>query len=194
MHNISSPGKIYVIDVEAHQAGIPYADSFFIFNHFCLVRMSDSESRLSVYSQIKYKKSVWGLVKTFIEKNTWAGMEDFYQSMSKSLLVEAEALLAGEASAAAVVKRKNRIARHRRVRAGHNNNNANENTICPAAASSGDSSPNARTSKLKMCALGQKNNPKILSALVSQFVGSDRPMNAADSPTCCSWSNRLCLL
>jgi len=147
MLNISSPGRLYVIDVEANQAGIPYADSFYIINHFCLVKMSDTESRLTIYSQLKYRKSVWGLVKTFIEKNTWSGMDDFYQALSKALTVEAEALLAGESAAAAAVKRKNRIARHRRVRAGHINNNTNEITVCTAAASSGDSSPNSRAGR-----------------------------------------------
>lgn len=43
---------------------------------------------LSVHAQIKYKKSIWGVVKGFIEKNTWAGLEDFYGSLLQSLQSE----------------------------------------------------------------------------------------------------------
>lgn len=39
----------------------------------------------SVYAQIKYKKSVWGVVKSFIEKNTWAGLEDFFSALVRAL-------------------------------------------------------------------------------------------------------------
>ncbi|XP_065336254.1 protein Aster-B isoform X2 [Cloeon dipterum] len=167
MSPVSSPGKIYVIDVEANQSGIPYADSFYIINHFCLVRLSDNECRLSVNSQLKYRKSVWGLVKTFIEKNSWSGLEEFYRALSKALTAEAEALLAGEATSV-VVKRKNRIARHRRVRAGQ---------LIVTSEASGSTS---------LAAAGEGSST-VRAALVSQFVGGDRPMNAADSPTCCSW-------
>lgn len=40
---------------------------------------------LSVYVQIKYVKSVWGVIKGFIERNIWNGMNDFYKALLKSL-------------------------------------------------------------------------------------------------------------
>lgn len=43
---------------------------------------------LSVYVQIKYIKTVWGVIKGFIEKNAWAGMENFYKELLKSLQSE----------------------------------------------------------------------------------------------------------
>lgn len=43
---------------------------------------------ISVYAQIKYIKSVWGVVKTFIEKNTWAGLEDFFSALINALQKE----------------------------------------------------------------------------------------------------------
>lgn len=43
---------------------------------------------LSVYVQIKYTKSVWGVVKGFIEKNVWNGLEDFYKSLVNALQFE----------------------------------------------------------------------------------------------------------
>ena len=38
-------------------------------------QVGDSESLLTVLCDIKYRKTPWGLVKTFIEKNCWAGIE-----------------------------------------------------------------------------------------------------------------------
>ena len=37
---------------------------------------------------IKYRKTVWGIVKTFIEKNTWNGLEDFYANLARALHAE----------------------------------------------------------------------------------------------------------
>jgi len=48
----------------------------------------DDSTVMSVHAQIKYKKSVWGVVKGFIEKNTWLGLEDFYDSLSKALMAD----------------------------------------------------------------------------------------------------------
>lgn len=48
----------------------------------------DDSTVMSVHAQIKYKKSVWGVIKGFIEKNTWLGLEDFYEALSKALMVE----------------------------------------------------------------------------------------------------------
>jgi hypothetical protein len=48
----------------------------------------DDSTVMSVHAQIKYKKSVWGVIKGFIEKNTWVGLEEFYESLSKALLAE----------------------------------------------------------------------------------------------------------
>jgi len=43
---------------------------------------------LSIHTQIKYKKSIWGVVKGFIEKNTWAGVEDFFGAQLHALQSE----------------------------------------------------------------------------------------------------------
>ena len=60
----SQPGVIYVIDAECTPMGIPYADSFSVLNRYCLTRVSKETSRLRVTSEVKYKKSVWGVVKS----------------------------------------------------------------------------------------------------------------------------------
>ncbi|XP_059095137.1 protein Aster-A-like [Tigriopus californicus] len=87
-------GEIYAIHVETVNSGIPYADSFFVTSHFCLTRVSKETSRLVVWSNIKYKKSVWGFVKSIIEKNTWLGLEEFYNELSRDLKIGAAQLAA----------------------------------------------------------------------------------------------------
>lgn len=38
MRNCSVPGQLYSIDITSTNAGIPYADSFKIEAHYCLLR------------------------------------------------------------------------------------------------------------------------------------------------------------
>uniref|UniRef100_A0A1B6EAL1 VASt domain-containing protein n=1 Tax=Clastoptera arizonana TaxID=38151 RepID=A0A1B6EAL1_9HEMI len=91
MLSCSKPGDMYAIEIESYNSGIPYADSFFIATHFCLTRGSHSlESTINVYCQIKYRKSVWGLVKSFIEKNCWTGLEEYYTALINALKTECE--------------------------------------------------------------------------------------------------------
>ncbi|XP_053961524.1 protein Aster-B isoform X2 [Anastrepha ludens] len=88
MRECSKPGELYSIDVISVNAGIPYADSFSVLLHYCLVRTVDDHTMLSVHAQIKFKKSIWGVVKGFIEKNTWAGMEEYFGAMLQALQSE----------------------------------------------------------------------------------------------------------
>ncbi|XP_025830543.1 GRAM domain-containing protein 1B isoform X2 [Agrilus planipennis] len=106
MQPCSKPGFLYSIDIEITNAGIPYADSFYVMAHYCLQRVSDTHSSLVVFAQIKYRKSVWGLVRGFIEKNVWVGMEDYFSTLAKALHLEGDEVL-GPA-----VKRKSRRRRH----------------------------------------------------------------------------------
>merc|ERR1719419_215729 len=114
MRNTSRPGQIYLIDVDAINTGIPYADSFYVTQHYCLCRVtpqdpdfvpgSKDSSRLTLVSNIVYKKTVWGIVKTFIEKNAWAGMEDWNVNITRALLEECE--VAAGASGSSLKKSK----------------------------------------------------------------------------------------
>lgn len=51
-------------------------------------RTVDDHTMLSIYVQLKFTKSVWGVVKGFIEKNVWCGLEDFYKDLLKALQSE----------------------------------------------------------------------------------------------------------
>lgn len=59
----SRPGQLYSIDVETVNAGIPYADSFYVLVHYCVEKVTDLESQLTIYAQIKFRKNVWTIVK-----------------------------------------------------------------------------------------------------------------------------------
>ncbi|KAK9871360.1 hypothetical protein WA026_011625 [Henosepilachna vigintioctopunctata] len=86
----SRPGVLYSVTTESISGGVPYADSFYIETHYCIKKISDKQSSLAVYAQIKFKKSVWGLVKGMIEKNCWSGLEDYFLALSKALQTEGE--------------------------------------------------------------------------------------------------------
>ncbi|XP_011700392.1 PREDICTED: GRAM domain-containing protein 1B-like [Wasmannia auropunctata] len=99
----SRPGHLYCIDVESVNAGIPYADSFSVSTHYCMNNIAENETSFMIYSQIKYKKSVWGFVKSVIEKNCWSGLEEYSNSLIKALTVESE-----EGNGSGLLKRKTR--------------------------------------------------------------------------------------
>lgn len=40
---------------------------------------------LRVSTELRYRKQPWGLVKTFIEKNFWSGLEDYFRHLGERL-------------------------------------------------------------------------------------------------------------
>lgn len=44
----SKPGYLYSIDVESINAGIPYADSFSVFLHYCMSSISENETSITI--------------------------------------------------------------------------------------------------------------------------------------------------
>lgn len=48
----------------------------------------DDSTFMSVHAQVIFKKNVWGVIKGFIEKNTWVGCEEFYDSLKDALVAE----------------------------------------------------------------------------------------------------------
>lgn len=92
LHKASQPGQVYAIDCDVQSTGVPYSDAFCVKSHYCLARLSDSRCRLRIYGCVRYKKSVWGLVKAVIEKNTLQGLEGFCNDLESALLREAERL------------------------------------------------------------------------------------------------------
>uniref|UniRef100_A0A2A4J2K9 VASt domain-containing protein n=1 Tax=Heliothis virescens TaxID=7102 RepID=A0A2A4J2K9_HELVI len=105
MNKCSKPGVLYSIDSTSENAGIPYADYFSVQVHYCLQRVTDSSTELALFGSVKYKKTMWPMIKTFLEKNTISGLEEFIRLL--------ESRLTAEADCAVPATRKSR--RHRRV-------------------------------------------------------------------------------
>ncbi|KAH9636263.1 hypothetical protein HF086_009459 [Spodoptera exigua] len=93
MNKCSKPGMLYSIDSTSDNAGIPYADYFSVQVHYCLQRVSDTVTELSIYGHVKYKKSMWPMIKTFLEKNTISGLEDFARVLESRLTSEADCVV-----------------------------------------------------------------------------------------------------
>lgn len=82
----SRAGHAYTVSVDAITPGLPYGDAFYTHHTYCLTRVSPGECRLRIHSQIKYKKSVWGVIKSFIERNAWSGLTEFFKQFEESFI------------------------------------------------------------------------------------------------------------
>ncbi|CAL8294300.1 unnamed protein product [Lota lota] len=78
----------YMVDAEVFTHDVPYHDYFFTQNRYCITRSSRRKCRLRVLTDVKYKKQPWGLVKSFINKNSWSGIEDYFKQLESELLEE----------------------------------------------------------------------------------------------------------
>ena len=82
---LSAEVEMFSIDTEAENSGVPYADSFSVITHNCLLETGPDSSRLIAKAEIKFKKELWGFLKDKIETNAWAGIKDYYESLGSSL-------------------------------------------------------------------------------------------------------------
>jgi VAD1 Analog of StAR-related lipid transfer domain len=85
MYPETRPGQFYLIDTECVNGGIPYGENFYVVNRYCISRVSSTKCRLRITSQIKYRKSVWGIVKNFIEKNAAAGIVESFNVLGRKV-------------------------------------------------------------------------------------------------------------
>ena len=58
--------RLYCIDTEAFNSGVPYADSFTVRTHVCLYKDEDNTTKLSVKAEIVFRKDLWNFLKTKI--------------------------------------------------------------------------------------------------------------------------------
>ncbi|XP_013075665.2 protein Aster-B-like isoform X1 [Biomphalaria glabrata] len=89
-YTMSKPGKIYHVDCECCNGGIPYADSFYMLLRYCLTRVSPTKCRIVVTGELKYRKHVMGMFRAMIEKSAVNGLTDYYRQLSAHLRREAE--------------------------------------------------------------------------------------------------------
>lgn len=88
MSKDSQTGQYYRIDAEVTTHDVPYHDYFYTHNRYCIIKTSKRKCRLRVSTDVCYRKQPWGLVKTFIQKNSWSGLEDYFKHLESDLLTE----------------------------------------------------------------------------------------------------------
>nr|XP_023700931.1 GRAM domain-containing protein 1C isoform X2 [Paramormyrops kingsleyae] len=102
-------GQHYLVEAEVYTHDVPYHDYFYTHNRFCISHNSKHECHLRVYTDVKYKRQPWGLVKSFIAKNSWSGLADYFRHLEAELLEEeAESAPVGGDSKAGGVRRRRR--------------------------------------------------------------------------------------
>ncbi|XP_067399039.1 LOW QUALITY PROTEIN: protein Aster-A [Emydura macquarii macquarii] len=84
-----------VVDSEVITHGIPYQDYFYTVHRYCISTLATGTARLRVSSEIRYRKQPWNLVRALIEKNTWNGVEEYFQHLGLAL-ARAEKMLLEE--------------------------------------------------------------------------------------------------
>ena len=84
--SLADGGKMICIDTEADNSGLPYADSFSVVTHSCLLEDTSGGSRLVAVAEIRFKRDLWGFLKDKIENNARTGIKDYYQSLVSSLI------------------------------------------------------------------------------------------------------------
>uniref|UniRef100_A0A3Q3VX28 VASt domain-containing protein n=1 Tax=Mola mola TaxID=94237 RepID=A0A3Q3VX28_MOLML len=87
LYKESRDGHYYLVDSEVYTHDVPYHDYFYTQNRYYIIRNSKRKCRL-VYTNVKYKKQPWGLVKSFITKNSWGAIEDHFRQLETELLEE----------------------------------------------------------------------------------------------------------
>ncbi|KAM7337764.1 hypothetical protein ACRRTK_003883 [Alexandromys fortis] len=123
MYKASQESECYVIDAEVLTHDVPYHDYFYTINRYTLTRVARNKSRLRVSTELRYRKQPWGFVKTFIEKNFWSGLEDYFRHLESELTKTESTYLAEmhrqspkeKANKSSAVRRRKRPHAHLRV-------------------------------------------------------------------------------
>jgi len=84
----SVAAKCYIVNCEVNNPNVPYGDKFFIMKRYCLTRCSDNVCRLRMTSEVQYRKGVWGMVKSIIEKNSREGISEYCDDLCTCLTEE----------------------------------------------------------------------------------------------------------
>ncbi|KAJ8400401.1 hypothetical protein AAFF_G00397840 [Aldrovandia affinis] len=89
----SQESECYIIDAEVITHDVPYHDYFYTLNRYMLTRVAKNKCRLRVSTELRYRKQPWGLVKGFIEKNFWSGLDENFRHLELELSKAEEGLL-----------------------------------------------------------------------------------------------------
>ncbi|KAJ8368904.1 hypothetical protein SKAU_G00089320 [Synaphobranchus kaupii] len=93
LYKASQESECYIIDAEVITHDVPYHDYFYTLNRYMLMRVAKNKCRLRVSTELCYRKQPWGLVKGFIEKNFWSGLDQNFRHLELELSKVEEVLL-----------------------------------------------------------------------------------------------------
>ncbi|KAG7282832.1 hypothetical protein CRUP_012221 [Coryphaenoides rupestris] len=93
LYKASQESECYIIDAEVITHDVPYHDYFYTLNRYMLTRVAKNKCRLRVSTELRYRKQPWGLVKGFIEKNFWSGLDENFRHLEMELSKVEEELL-----------------------------------------------------------------------------------------------------
>ncbi|CAL1574035.1 unnamed protein product [Knipowitschia caucasica] len=85
VYKASQENECYVIDAEVNAHDVPYHDYFYTVNRYVLTRVAKNKCRLRVSTELRYRKQPWSLVKTFIERSFWSGLDDYFKHLEVEL-------------------------------------------------------------------------------------------------------------
>ncbi|KAJ8275635.1 hypothetical protein COCON_G00073870 [Conger conger] len=81
LYKASQESECYIIDAEVIAHDVPYHDYFYTLNRYMLTRVAKNKCRLRVSTELRYRKQPWGLVKGFIERNFWSGLDEYFRHL-----------------------------------------------------------------------------------------------------------------
>ncbi|KAM6970430.1 protein Aster-B isoform 2-T2 [Aplochiton taeniatus] len=85
MYKASQESECYIVDAEVIAHDVPYHDYFYTLNRYMLTRVAKNKCRLRVSTELRYRKHPWGLVKGFIERNFWSGLDEYFRHLELEL-------------------------------------------------------------------------------------------------------------
>ncbi|KAL2096197.1 hypothetical protein ACEWY4_008345 [Coilia grayii] len=98
LYKASQESECYIIDAEVITHDVPYHDYFYTLNRYMLTRVAKNKCRLRVSTELRYRKQPWGLVKGFIEKNFWSGLDENFRCLELELAKLEDMMLTEQAA------------------------------------------------------------------------------------------------
>ncbi|XP_063292315.1 protein Aster-B isoform X2 [Pelobates fuscus] len=118
LYKASQESECYVVDAEVLTHDIPYHDYFYTINRYTLTRVARNKSRLRISTELRYRKQPWGLVKAFIEKNFWSGLDEYFHHLENDL-TKAETAYLSDLHRQSPKEKSNKMASARRRKRPH---------------------------------------------------------------------------
>lgn len=116
LYQASDLGRSYGIDSITQNYNIPYADYFQSIVRYSIKSINPSSSELKVSVGLKFLKDPWGMVKNFIEKNAYAGIQENFQRLNVELRKYVTSQVAITQKVSRSPKTESNVLRHRKPR------------------------------------------------------------------------------